>query len=168
MRNAANVVVGMLQSETNYDHGDNNPQPPPAPWTPDVGGWGDPDFSWCDPSARDNKRCRMGIASIFNGGGENIYSYASASWAFFSGPNYTPCSGSFRCQKYMHWVQKTPTNLNAFGLCNKDTYGTLKLANGAEVVANPDYTGSWPGGGGDIETVHNLTGRSSASGNLKD
>ena len=149
MRNAANVVVSMLQSETNYDQGDNNPQLPPAPWTPDVGGWGDPDFSWCNPSAGDNKRCRMGPASIFNGG-SNIYSYASASWAFFSGPNYTPCPGSFQCQKYMHWVQTTPTNLNAFGLCSKDTYATLRLADGAEIVTSPDYTGSWPGGGGDV------------------
>jgi hypothetical protein len=61
---------------------------------PDVTGWGDPDFSWCGSS---DSRCRMGYANYIQGG-SNIYTYASASWAFFSGPGYQPCAGTFQCQ----------------------------------------------------------------------
>jgi hypothetical protein len=87
-------MVSMLQSETNYDQGDNVEQVPPAPWTPDVEGWGDPDFSSCDAS---DTRCRMGYANYINGG-QNIYTYGSASWAFFSGPGYQSCAGTYACQ----------------------------------------------------------------------
>lgn len=83
----------MLQSETNYDQGDNTQQTPPAPWTANSEQWGDPDFSWCGGS---DKRCRMGYANFINGG-TNIYTYGSASWAFFSGPGYQGC-GQYQCQ----------------------------------------------------------------------
>lgn len=94
LRNANNVMVSMLQSETNYDQGDNNRMIPPAPWKANVQGWGDPDFSWCNGG---DKRCRMGFAHYINGG-SNIYAYGSASWAFFSGPGYQGC-GQFQCQR---------------------------------------------------------------------
>lgn len=94
LRNANNVMVSMLQSETNYDQGDNVQQIPPAPWVADVSRWGDPDFSWCSGG---DTRCRMGFANYINGG-SNIYTYASASWAFFSGPGYQPCAGPLQCQ----------------------------------------------------------------------
>lgn len=55
IRNANNVLVSLLQSETNYDQGDNVQQTPPAPWVADVSKWGDPDFSWCGGG---DKRCR--------------------------------------------------------------------------------------------------------------
>lgn len=146
-RGARNVMVSMLQSETNYDQGDSNPLLPPAPWNVDAA-WGDPDFSWC--GGDDNQaRCRMGPSNYWVGGGD-VYSYASASWAFFSGPGYAPCRGPFQCQKYMHVVKETPGNLNVFGLCSKDAYATLRLADGREVVTDPNFTGSWPGGGGDV------------------
>lgn len=92
LRNAQNVMVSLLQSETNYDQGDNTQQTPPAPWVADVTNWGDPDFSWCGGG---DTRCRMGFANYIQGG-SNIYTYASASWAFFSGPGYQGCSGD--CQ----------------------------------------------------------------------
>ncbi|KAH6603176.1 glycoside hydrolase family 55 protein [Trichoderma cornu-damae] len=38
-------VGTLLQGEANYDQGDNTQQAPPAPWTVDVQGLGDPDFS---------------------------------------------------------------------------------------------------------------------------
>ncbi len=82
-RNANNVMVSLLQSETNYDQGDNARQIVPAPWTADVKNWGDPDFSWCQGA---DARCRMGLANYINGG-SNIYTYASASRTFFSGPD---------------------------------------------------------------------------------
>ncbi|KAH8201325.1 hypothetical protein TruAng_004493 [Truncatella angustata] len=138
---ASNVAVSMLQSETNYDQGDNAEQAPPAPWAPDAAGWGDPDFAHCSEA---DTRCRMGFATYVQGG-ENIYTYASASWVFFSGPGYQGCTDG--CQDYMHWIEETPGNLQAFGLCSKDTYAGLRLANGTDIVTDPNFTGSW---GGDV------------------
>ncbi|KAK4235025.1 glycoside hydrolase [Achaetomium macrosporum] len=140
-RKAENVMVSLLQSETNYDQGDNNPMVVPAPWTAEVQKWGDPDFIWC---AGNDKRCRMGMANYINGG-KGIHTYASASWAFFSGPGYQGCTSG--CQDIMHFVQETPAGLQAFGLCSKDTYATLRLANGTEIVTANGFTGSW---GGDV------------------
>ncbi|EGO54821.1 hypothetical protein NEUTE1DRAFT_49160 [Neurospora tetrasperma FGSC 2508] len=148
LRKASNVLVTMLQSETNYDQGDNAVQVVPHPWTPDVEGWGDPDFGWC-AGQENEKRCRMGFANYINGGSD-IRTYASASWAFFSGPGYQGCAGQYQCQRYMHWVEETPANLQAFGLCSKDTWATLRLENGTEIVTNEGFTGSWSGSGGDV------------------
>lgn len=164
---ASNVLVSLLQSETNYDQGDHVQQTPPAPWVADVTNWGDPDFSWCGGG---NTRCRMGFANYIQGG-SNIYTYASASWAFFSGPGYQACAGAFECQgrrchalllycglvaniltltDYMHWITQTPSNLQAFGLCSKDAWVTLRLADGTNLETQKGFTGSWPGTGGDV------------------
>ncbi|KAI6087368.1 glycoside hydrolase family 55 protein [Hypoxylon rubiginosum] len=137
LRSAANVLVSLLQSETNYDQGDNTQQTPPAPWVADVTNWGDPDFSWCSGG---DTRCRMGFANYIQGG-SNIYTYASASWAFFSGPGYQGCSGD--CQNYMHWITQTPTNLHAYGVCSKSTWAALRLGDGSNILTDPDFTGSW-------------------------
>ncbi|KAE9379560.1 glycoside hydrolase family 55 protein [Stipitochalara longipes BDJ] len=146
LRKASNVMISLLQTETNYDQGDNTKQIPPAPWVADITNWGDPDFSWCSGG---DTRCRMGFANYIQGG-SNIYTYASASWAFFSGPGYQACAGQGQCQNYMHWITQTPTNLQAFGLCSKDTWTTLHLADGTNIVTANGYAGSWPGGGGDV------------------
>ncbi|RYP90995.1 hypothetical protein DL770_002911 [Monosporascus sp. CRB-9-2] len=143
LRGARGVFVSLLQSETNYDQGDNVEQTPPAPWVPDVAGWGDPDFSWC--SAADT-RCRMGFSNYIQGGSD-IYHYGSASWAFFSGPGYQSCAGTYACQNHMHWITETPDNLQVFGLCSKDSWAALRLADGTNIVTSPNFTGSWPGGG---------------------
>ncbi|KAK4184355.1 glycoside hydrolase [Podospora australis] len=144
-RKAENIMVSMLQSETNYDQGANNQMTLPAPWTLETTKWGDPSFSWCGAG---DKRCRMGPSNYFDGGA-NLYTYASASWAFFSGPNYQGCGDSY-CQRHMHVVKETPRNLQAFGLCSRAAYATLLLANGTEVVTNNGFTGSWPDNGGDV------------------
>lgn len=145
LRSASNVVVTLLQSETNYDQGDNTDQIAPSPWTADVDGWGDPDFSWCGGG---DARCRMGPANYIQGG-SNIYYYGSASWAFFSGPGYQSC-GNYECQQTMHWISKTPDNLQAYGLCSKDTQVTLRLADGTNIETQDGFTGSWPNTGGDV------------------
>ncbi|KAF3059335.1 Glucan endo-1,3-beta-glucosidase BGN13.1 [Daldinia childiae] len=119
LRNAKNVMVSLLQSETNYDQGDNVQQIPPSPWKPDAKNWGDPDFS-----------C-----------GSDIFTYASASWAFFSGPGYQGCSGD--CQDHMHWISETPINLKAYGICSKSTQTALHLGDGTDILTQPDFTGSW-------------------------
>ncbi|KAK7958621.1 glycoside hydrolase family 55 protein [Apiospora saccharicola] len=142
LRSASNVMVSMLQSETNYDQGDHAGSVPPAPWTADVNGWGDPDFSWCSGG---DTRCRMGFANYIQGGSD-IYTYASASWAFFSGPGYQKCAdGQFQCQNQMHWIAQTPKNLQAFGLCSKDTWAALHLADGTNIETAKGFQGSWGG-----------------------
>ncbi|KAI1085519.1 glycoside hydrolase family 55 protein [Whalleya microplaca] len=137
LRQASNVLVSLLQSETNYDQGDNVQQTPPAPWTADVDNWGDPDFSWCSGG---DTRCRMGFANFIQGG-SNIYTYASASWAFYSGPGYHECNGD--CQDYMHWISQTPDKLQAFGLCSKSTWAALRLADGTIIETQSGFSGSW-------------------------
>ena len=91
----------------------------------------------------------MGYANYFNGGRE-IRTYASASWAFFSGPGYQGCAGTFECQRQMHFLKETPVGLQAFGLCSKDATAVVRLADGTEVITSQGFTGSWPGGGGDV------------------
>ncbi|KAH7035656.1 glycoside hydrolase family 55 protein [Microdochium trichocladiopsis] len=144
LRKASNVMVSLLQSETNYDQGDNVQQIPPAPWVASVSGWGDPDFSWCSGG---DTRCRMGFANYINGG-SNIYTYASASWAFFSGPGYQSCAGPFACQNHLHWIEQTPSNFQAFGLCGKDSWAALRLGDGTVITSQPDFKGSWADGNG--------------------
>lgn len=50
----------------------------------------------------------------------------------------------------MHWIAQTPSNLQAFGLCSKDTWATLRLADGTNIQTQNGFTGSWPGTGGDV------------------
>ncbi|KAM0247909.1 hypothetical protein ACHAQJ_009656 [Trichoderma viride] len=146
LKSASNVAVTLLQSETNYDQGDNTQQVPPAPWTVDVQGWGDPDFSWCSGS-NTTTRCHMGLANFVQGGSD-IYYYGSASWAFFSGPKYQSCApGGYQCQDYMHVISSTPTNLQMYGMCSKDTAVALRLGDGTDINAQDGFTGGWSPGG---------------------
>ncbi|KAK4450568.1 glycoside hydrolase [Podospora aff. communis PSN243] len=140
------VYISMLQSETNYDQGDNATVLAPAPWTPDAK-WSDPDFHWCGET---EGRCRMGMANLINGG-KDIYTYSSASWVFFAGPGQQKCDfrDYFTCQKYMHWIEETPENFNAFGMMSVRTYATLRLANGTELLSK-DWFGGWIPAGGNI------------------
>ena len=50
----------------------------------------------------------------------------------------------------MHWITETPTNLQAFGLCSKDSQTTLRLADGTNIVTTSGFTGGWPDTGGDV------------------
>ncbi|KAK0648384.1 hypothetical protein B0T16DRAFT_455861 [Cercophora newfieldiana] len=137
MRTAEGVMVLMLQSETNYDQGDHAPVMPSKPWIPDAT-YDDPDFSWCTSS---DGRCRMGVGNLVTGG-KDIYTYASASWVFFSGPGRQGCAaGEYTCQEVVHWVQKPPENLNMFGMCSNNAKVTLRLGNGTEIVTKDGFTG---------------------------
>jgi len=49
--------------------------------------------------------------------------------------------------EYIHWIEQTPSNLQAFGLCAKDSEVALRLADGTSIMSQPDFTGSWGGGG---------------------
>ncbi|KAM3498628.1 hypothetical protein MY10362_008062 [Beauveria mimosiformis] len=139
LRSAENVVVTLLQSETNYEQGDNAKKLAPAPWKPDAHGWGDPDFAWCK---RDDARCRMGLANYIQGGSDVAY-FGSASWVFFSGPGYQECAGRFQCQKVQHWIEKTPKKLQLYGMCTKDTATALRLGDGTNIGAEGKFEGGW-------------------------
>ncbi|KAH7251411.1 pectin lyase fold/virulence factor [Fusarium tricinctum] len=139
LRNASNVVVSMLQTETNYEQGANAKKLLPSPWTVNKSGWGDPDYAWCGDS---DGFCRMGLSNYVNGG-SNIYYYGSASWAFFNGPGYQRCTDSNNCQEFIHWIEKTPENLQSFGWCAKDSRVALRLASAENIMTSPDFQGSW-------------------------
>ncbi|KAF5671245.1 glycoside hydrolase family 55 [Fusarium heterosporum] len=139
LRKASNVVVSMLQTETNYEQGSEADKILPSPWSADSTEWGDPTYSWCDEG---DGFCRMGLSNYVNGGSD-IYYYGSASWAFYKGPGYNTCTDSNNCQKYIHWIQETPENLQSFGWCAKDTRVALRLSNGTDILTSPDFGGSW-------------------------
>lgn len=48
----------------------------------------------------------------------------------------------------MHWITQTPKNLQAFGLCSKDSWAVMRLADGTNIETQKGFEGSWPGGGG--------------------
>lgn len=50
----------------------------------------------------------------------------------------------------MHWINATPDNFQAFGLCSKDATVTLRLADGTNIETQQGFEGSWPKTGGDI------------------
>jgi hypothetical protein len=50
----------------------------------------------------------------------------------------------------VHWIAETPSNLQAFGLCSKDSYAVLRLADGTQIQTQQGFGGSWPGTGGDV------------------
>ncbi|KAG6034356.1 hypothetical protein E4U41_006571 [Claviceps citrina] len=141
-----NVFVSMLQAETNYDQGSEAWQRPPAPWNPSVKGWNDPDFSWC---GGEDGYCRKGLSNWITGG-SSIRHYASAAWDFFQGPGYNSCDGKmgeldpWKCINVMHWISKTPSDFQMFGICSKSAYNVLRLANESLVPSLPDYRGGWP------------------------
>ncbi|KAG6009746.1 hypothetical protein E4U21_001495 [Claviceps maximensis] len=146
-----NVFVSMLQAETNYDQGSKSWQHPPAPWKADVKGWNDPDFSWCEG---EDGYCRKGLSNFITGG-SGIRHYASAAWDFFRGPYYEACEGKpdqdqWKCINVMHWLAKTPTDFQMFGICSKSAFNALRLGNGTFVPARPLYTGGWPNTGANL------------------
>lgn len=47
---------------------------------------------------------------------------------------------------YMHVIKTAPTNLQMYGMCAKDTSVALRLANGTNINAQPDFTGGWSPG----------------------
>lgn len=43
----------------------------------------------------------------------------------------------------MHYIAETPKNLQAYGLCAKDTSVALRLGDGTEVLAQDGFIGGW-------------------------
>ncbi|KAG6013810.1 hypothetical protein E4U54_006314 [Claviceps lovelessii] len=152
---ARNVFVSLLQAETNYDQGSLTWQAPPAPWKPDPQGWNDPEFDWC----KTDGRCRKGFSNYITGG-SGIRHYASAAWDFFRGPNYNACNGTgvdkMDCSDVLHWIAKTPSDFQMFGICSKSSFNALRLENSTFVPSIPDFMGGWPYVGADLGVYKRL------------
>lgn len=44
---------------------------------------------------------------------------------------------------YIHFINKSPTNLQMFGMCSKDTKVALRLGDGTDIAAEGDFSGGW-------------------------
>jgi hypothetical protein len=135
---ARNVFVSLLQSETNYQQGEDGngnqiPPRPPAPYSGSLTA-SDPDFSWCAADGR-GPTCYKSIAQYFsrNQSG-NIRSYASGSWNFdiFGG-----------IQDYMNVMASVPSGSKFYGLTAHDTEEVMRLPDGSDFGDGSEYGGSW-------------------------
>lgn len=84
LHDAANVLVSLFQSETNYNQGNNGAALPGSeePFSPRDRTPSDPDYSWC--AAADDRACRMGLAQYYVGNNSAVWHYAAGSWNFDS------------------------------------------------------------------------------------
>ncbi|EFY95392.1 pectate lyase superfamily protein [Metarhizium robertsii] len=143
LRSASNVVLSMPRTEANPEQGGTAKPMLPWPGTSDPGGWGDPDYSRCRVS---DPGCRTGVGNYINGGSD-IYYYGAASWVSRDGPEHPRCYAGYHCQEHMHYIAKTPENLQAYGLCSNDTMYALRLGDGTRVVEHGTFYGpGWPKG----------------------
>ena len=133
---AANVFIGMQQSETPYWQGTGGPAQAPAPWTPN-GAFGDPTFSNC---ATNDANCRMAWYERIVSG-SNLYLYGSGFWTFFN--DVGDCLGvNGTCQDNAAEIVESPTqlywwNLNTRGCLN------LLLDDGVVLETQNNNPGSW-------------------------
>ncbi len=145
LHNAQDVFAGLQQSETAYWQGVGSQQNAPDPW-PVLGGYGDPDFSWCAPN---DQSCRMGLAQNIDGG-LNIYLYASAFWTFFHGEvntcyNCTATVCGPNCIKNQARVTNNPRGLRWYGVNTRTSDHMVLDGNGdPDQFNNP---GGWSPGG---------------------
>lgn len=137
---ATNVFAGLLQTESPYMQGDGATLLAPAPWIA-KNTYGDPDFSWCGGG---DGRCRTSVSVNINGG-NSLYLYNSASWAFFNGPwtgDYSDqCSGN--CQVNMNRVSGTPGELYWYGTGTKSA--DILFLDGQSNPAELNNPGGWGG-----------------------
>jgi len=134
--NAANVYIGMQQSETPYWQGVGSPALAPAPWTPDAR-YDDPTFSNCDV---DDANCRMAWYQRISSG-HDLYVYGSGFWTFFN--NLGACLGvSGTCQTNAAELVNGPDRLFWWNL---NTRGVLNLVidEGQVLATMNNNLGSW-------------------------
>jgi glucan 1,3-beta-glucosidase len=134
--NAANLYIGMQQSETPYWQGIGSPALAPAPWTPDST-YHDPTFSNCAPA---DANCRMAWYQRIKGG-TDLHIYGSGFWTFFN--HLGACEGvNGTCQtnaaeivgdaERLFWW-----NLNTRGVSN------LVVDEGVVLATQNNNPGSW-------------------------
>lgn len=139
---AQNLFAGLLQVETPYNQGAGAVLLAPAPWVANLQ-IGDPDFHWC---AGNDGKCRSAVANNINGG-QNLYLYNSAAWAFFDGPwngdyrfeNW--CQGN--CQTNMNRVSGTPSRLYWYGIGTKSA--DVLVLDGQSNPKELNNPGGWGG-----------------------
>ncbi|KAM0486375.1 hypothetical protein ACHAPX_001081 [Trichoderma viride] len=130
--NAANVLITLFQSETNYNQGNNAVVLPGQPFTATAS---DPNFSWCGGS---DSTCRMGLAQWYTGSNSNIFHYGAGSWNFQS---LTGVS-----QGLMNYIQSTISGAHLFGFTSGPQTGeTMRLPDGKQFGdgSNDGFGGSW-------------------------
>ena len=130
--NAANVLLTLFQSETNYNQGDHGAPLPGAPFTATSS---DPSFSWC--SGGDNV-CRMGLAQYYVGSNSNIFHYAAGSWNFESltGVN----------QLTMNYIHDTISSPHLYGFTTgPNTQNVMRLPDLSQFGdgSTDGFSGSW-------------------------
>lgn len=130
--NAANVLITLFQSETNYNQGNNAVVLPGMPFTATAS---DPNFSWCGGN---NSTCRMGLAQWYTGSNSNIFHYGAGSWNFSSLTGVT--------QAIMNFIQTAISGAHLFGFTSGPQTGeTMRLPSGKEVGngGTDGFGGSW-------------------------
>ncbi|USW48104.1 Putative pectate lyase superfamily protein [Septoria linicola] len=139
-RDAQNVFAALMQVESPYWQ----PTPQaPAPWTPDVATWHDPDFSTCQ---RNISQCSMQWALRMLGSEtQTVNIYGMGVWVFFNGPNYGACSGpKGSCQVNVVEIDAE----HGFVMYNLNTKSVLNMitrSNGTVVATQNENNGSWGG-----------------------
>lgn len=137
--NAANVFVGMQQSETAYWQGVGSPSLAPAPWST-LTSYGDPTFTNC---ATSDAQCRMGwFARVY--GSSNLSFYGAGFWTFFNNNDGSCQAQGSICQSNAISVRDT-TRLSWFGINTKSTTNVVN-SDGAALVTlynNPGGAGGF-------------------------
>jgi hypothetical protein len=133
---AANVFVGMQQSETAYWQGPGSSSLAPAPWAT-LSSYGDPTFTNC---GTDDAQCRMGWFARLSGC-NNIFFYGAGFWTFFN-DNDGSCQAQGVCQTNAIDIRNM-TSIAWFGINVKDNINVI-YDNGAALVTEKNN----PGGSG--------------------
>ena len=133
--NAANVFVGMQQSETAYWQGNGSPSLAPAPWTT-LSSYGDPDFTNC---AADDAQCRMGWFAQLSGC-SNMSLYGAGFWTFFNHYDGS-CQSQGICQTSAINIRNN-SSLSWFGINVKDNINVIDNAGVPLVTENNNPGGS--------------------------
>ena len=140
IHNARNVFGGMLQMETPYNQGQGAAKTTPAPWKVNEE-FGDPDYSWCDD---DDQKCHTAMSVNINGG-QDIFLYCTASWAFFNGEwngKYdTFCQGT--CQTNMNVISGEVSGLHWAHMNSKAADHLVH--DGKKNPGQDTYKGGWGG-----------------------
>jgi hypothetical protein len=45
--------------------------------------------------------------------------------------------------EFIHWIEKTPENLQSFGWCARYARYALRLADATNILTSEGFTGSW-------------------------
>ncbi|KAM3457413.1 hypothetical protein MY3296_001155 [Beauveria thailandica] len=130
--NAANVFIGMLQSETNYNQATHGAPLNPQPFSTTSS---DPDFSWCGGG---DSTCRMSLGQFYSGSNKAVYHYAAGSW------NFKTLTGVD--QGIMNVIRDIVSDAHLHGFTTgPNVKEIMRLPNGSQFGngGNDGYGGSW-------------------------